>query len=818
MNGGTARLGAARGRLGAPGVRAASGATAACWRRAPRPTAAAAARSARARVVSFKSDPDAAPPAAAVAVAAAPLAPRPAAPNLLPTAGGVVAPRDAGVQLACSEPTYGLRLTYSRAGRPLAGCDRIIARIGHSGWSNTADVELTPSPADPDLFEGAHGIPASQLANPAHAEVQVVFRGVGAGGRECWDNNGGHDWQLSVELAQEGLVLPAERAGPMRALVSSLLLRLDALAAAGLLTAEQFASLRNQAWAQDFALVRAYQTVRDVADDSAVASLLLSRFNFLRRPGLHVVHVASEMVPVAKVGGLGDVVTGLAKAHQQSGILSEVILPKYDCIAYAAIQELRPLRSIEVAFDGRRVATRVWSGVVEGLPVTFLEPSNGMFWRRQFYGAPDDLERFMFFARAALEWLLASGKQPDVLHLHDWQSAAVAPLLAEEFRGRGLTQPRCVFTIHNIAFQGWMTPPLLSKVGLDPDRMARPDAMLDDSRPGFAPGSHDCSLLRGAIAFSDRVTTVSPTYAREVFLPEFGMGAQAILSRHRHKFSGILNGIDNDNWCPEADPFLPAHFSAADRAGKEDCKRLLLEELGLPYTTPNWVLQRQSGGQHQQLQLQQLQQHADQGNGNGNGNGAAARPGRPLLAVVSRLTEQKGLPLIEHGIKTALARGAQVVVLGAASEPDVQRRWEDMARDHGSGPDARIVLRYDEGLAHRIYAAADAILVPSFFEPCGLTQLIALRYGTIPIVNRTGGLADTVRDVADGGVPENARNGFVLNGREEARVQVAVDRAMDAFLDANEWWRGELVARAMAQDWSWSRSAADYLSLYRGAL
>jgi glycogen synthase len=207
-----------------------------------------------------------------------------------------------------------------------------------------------------------------------------------------------------------------------------------------------------------------------------------------------------------------------------------VIIPKYDVCNYGAVDELRCLRTIMVPFDNARVATRVWGGIVEGLPVTLIEPDNGFFWRGQFYGARDDLERFMFFSRAALEWLAASGKQPDILHCHDWQAAAVAPLLAEEFRATapGLAGTRCVFTIHNIAFQGWMSPPLLAKAGLDPARLARPGAMLDDSRPGFGgPGApHDVSLLRGGVVYSDRATTVSPTYSREVFTPEFGMGAQ----------------------------------------------------------------------------------------------------------------------------------------------------------------------------------------------------------------------------------------------------------------------------------------------------
>ncbi|KAI8473263.1 MAG: hypothetical protein J3K34DRAFT_519107 [Monoraphidium minutum] len=736
----------------------------------------------------------------------------PAAAQREPGPGGVVCTSGA-VRMAVAQPSYDIHIEYCASGRLLEGCDRVWAHAGHSGWAHTIDVELSRSPDDPCRWEGLYRVPASQLATAAHVDVQLVFKGLQGGG-EQWDNNAGRNWQVTVELEHhEGLVLPAQEGPALRSLVSSLLLRLDGLLAAGLLSAEQFAVLRNRAWAQDFGLIRAYDSVRWVADDGAVASLLLSRFGFLRRPGLHVVHVSAEMAPVAKVGGLGDVVAGLAKAHQQSGILCEIILPKYDVCDYGAVTDLRLLRVIDVRYDGRAVPTRVWSAVVEGLPVYLLEPENGFFWRKTFYGAPDDLDRFMFFSRAALEWLAVSGKQPDVLHLHDWSSAAVAPLLAEEYRGRGLSRPRCVFTIHNIAFQGWMSPNLLAKVGLDPQRMAQPWHMLDDSRPGFAPGSHDCSLLRGGVVFSERTTTVSPTYAREVFTPEYGMGAQAILSQHHYKFSGVLNGIDHEAWSPEADPAIPVHFSAAAPAGKEACKRALLAELGLPYAAPDWTYSA-AGLQHHHQQQQQ------QNGGGGGEGGAAAKPeqGRPLVAVVSRLTVQKGLPLILHGIRTAIARGAQVVVLGTASEPAVQAQWEAMAAEYRAGGDARLELRYDEGLAHRIYAGADMILIPSFFEPCGLTQLISLRYGTIPIVNHTGGLADTVRDVADGNVPEHERNGFVFCGRDEAAVEAAVHRAVDAYYGGTDWWRADLVPRAMRQDWSWSRSAQSYLDLYRGCL
>eukprot|EP00775_Hariotina_reticulata_P010075 gene10075-10230_t len=608
---------------------------------------------------------------------------------------------------------------------------RIWAHVGHSGWQWTLDVELFRDPQDGASWSGLYRLPASQLPNAGHIEVQMVFKGQMPDGYEQWDNNDGNNWQVvaDVEL-HEGLVPPPDTS---RARVSGLLLLLQALRIRRLLTPQQEELLRHLAVQRDSSLLRAYSTVQCWADEAAAASMLLSRTIFNKRPGLHVLHVASEMVPVAKVGGLADVVTSLAKAHQSTGTLVEVVMPKYDCSNYRAIDQLRHLTSFSVAWAGSLVKTHAWCGVVEGLPVYLIEPEQpaAFFWRGRFYGEADDVERFLFFSRAVLEFLLTTDKQPDLLHLHDWQSAAVAPLLANEFRDRGLAHPRTLLTLHNIAFQGWMTPDLLCKAGLDPQALALPHLMLDDSRPGFIPGSSDVSLLRGGVVFADKVTTVSPTYAQEVYRPEFGCD----------------------------DPYLRpgGHYTAEDTSGKQVCKQALLAELGLPFVDP------------QVESSEWLKWAPDKSNSGGANPGlascvapAAGGMGRPLIAIISRLTQQKGLPLMLHGMKVALERGAQLVVLGSASEPEVQAQFTALAAQYNSGSDARLVLRYDEGLAHRIYAGADIILIPSFFEPCGLTQLIALRYGTIPVVNATGGLADTVRDVANHSFAECERNGFVF--------------------------------------------------------
>jgi starch synthase len=370
----------------------------------------------------------------------------------------------------------------------------------------------------------------------------------------------------------------------------------------------------------------------------------------------------------------------------------------------------------------------------------------------------------------------------------------VAPLLKEIYSGpvaaSSLSKAGVVLTIHNIAFQGWLTPDFLSRVGLDPNRVYRSECLMDDGRPGFLPGHHDINLLKGGVVYADKVTTVSPTYAREVFDPHFGMGLESVLKKHGKKFKGVLNGIDHESWSPESDPLIPHHYSPADppgaHAGKMACKRSLLQELGLPLPSLS------QPGSH-------LRPEGD----------------RPLLAVVSRLTDQKGLPLILHGIKAAISKGAMVVLLGSAPDPNVQKVFQYMSEELKQGSDARFILRHDEALSHRIYAGADMILIPSQFEPCGLTQLISLRYGTIPVVRETGGLVDTVKDVSDDSIPEHERNGFTFKDSSEAAVEHTIGRAIEAYSEGYDWWVGVLVRRAMSQDWSWSRSAQDYLQLYR---
>ncbi|KAI8525792.1 hypothetical protein RHMOL_Rhmol13G0257600 [Rhododendron molle] len=366
---------------------------------------------------------------------------------------------------------------------------------------------------------------------------------------------------------------------------------------------------------------------------SAIARIVMIFFNLsfllIFSSGLHVIHIAAEMAPVAKVGGLGDVVTGLCKALQKRGHLVEIVLPKYDCMEYERIHDLRALDVvIESYFDGHLFKNKVWVGVVEGLPVYFIEPHHpgNFFWRGQLYGEQDDFKRFSFFSRAALELLLQTGKKPDIIHCHDWQTAFVAPLYWDLYAPKGLDSARICFTCHNFEYQGSAPTSQLASCGLDVHQLNRPDRMQDNL-------SHDrVNAVKGAIVFSNIVTTVSPTYAQEVRTAEGGRGLHVTLNSHSKKFIGILNGIDTDAWNPATDTFLKVQYNASDLQGKAENKEAIRRHLGL----------------------------------------SSADVRQPLVGCITRLVPQKGVHLIRHAIYRTMELGGQFVLLGSSPVPHIQ--------------------------------------------------------------------------------------------------------------------------------------------------
>eukprot|EP00775_Hariotina_reticulata_P004294 gene4294-4546_t len=466
-------------------------------------------------------------------------------------------------------------------------------------------------------------------------------------------------------------------------------------------------------------------------------------------PGrLHVAHIAVEMAPVAKassdVGGLGDVVTALARAVQEEGHLVEVILPRYDFFLQSPVLAGQMRHDTEFDWGGTRII--VSTAIVEGLRCFFIEPKNGFFATPTVYGRYDDEVRFDFFCKAALEFLLKTGRQPDILHCHDWSTAHVAKSFWEDYQPYGLHKPKVVFTIHNMQYGQ--------------------------------------KKIAEAASYCQKFTTVSPTYAFEV-------GSHPAVATNAFKFMGIRNGIDTELWSPTENRFLPMSYTA-DNA--EEGKRRAREELRRRTNLSSWQ-------------------------------------DKPIVAVVSRLTPQKGVHLIKHAAYKSLDRGCQFVILGSAPDPKVQAEFNELANELGHGQDAGFVFAYDEPLSHIIYAGADIILVPSMFEPCGLTQMIAMRYGAVPVVRHTGGLRDTVFDVDNdkaraawevAGSSDFVRdkvdetNGFAFEGADEGGLDYALNRAIDAYYNDRAWFRS-LQSRIMRQDWSWNRPALDYVELYYSA-
>lgn len=484
---------------------------------------------------------------------------------------------------------------------------------------------------------------------------------------------------------------------------------------------------------------------------------------------MFIIQIASECAPVAKVGGLADVVYGLSRELEIRGHAVEIILPKYDCLRYDRIWGLQEAyRDLWVPWEGGAIHCTVWFGFAEGRKCFFIDPHSphNFFQRRTFYGQGDDDRRFAFFCRAALEFMLKSGKHPEIIHIHDWQTALVPVLLYELYEHIGMRHPRVCFTLHNVRHQGITGPHLLWSVGLGrPAHFLHPDRLGDDHHPGAL------NLMKGGIVYSNFVTTVSPRYAHEIRFTEQGCGLGHTLWKHHAKFGGVLNGVDYDVWNPELDPHIPVRFGSATLDHKYANKTALRRRL--------WLRDRFC----------------------------------PIVAFIGRLDHQKGVPLIRHTLFWCLANGAQFVLLGSSPDAAIQHEFQELKWRINDNPDSHLELAHNEELAHLIYAGADLFIVPSLFEPCGLTQMIAMKYGTIPIVREVGGLADTVFDVDYSDYPVERRNGYVFKTFDNRGIESALIRAVGLWNHYPEKFR-QIMLQAMAYDYSWNEPGRHYLNIY----
>jgi len=482
---------------------------------------------------------------------------------------------------------------------------------------------------------------------------------------------------------------------------------------------------------------------------------------------MYIAMVSSECAPVAKVGGLADVVHGLARELLLRNNTVEVILPMYDCMRYDRVWGLDKCYSnLWVPYYDHWIRCDVFSGSVDHIPCLFIKPfsQENFFDRGAYYGQQDDAARFAFFSRAALEFIYKTGRQPDIIHCHDWQTGLLPVLLYEMYQPMGMHHPRVCYTLHNVRHQGVTGPHILQQSGLGM-HLISPDKLQDNVHPGAV------NLMKGGIVYSNFTTTVSPRYAEEIKQTELGHGLQSTLHAHAHKFGGVLNGIDYSVCNPEVDTHIPHQYSPQVMEGKFADKKALRERL---------LLQDKF---------------------------------KPIVAIVSRLDPQKGVHLISHAIFYALANRAQFVLLGSGSDSAINEHFHALKGRLNDNPDCHLEIGYDEELSHLIYAGADMLVIPSAFEPCGLTQLIAMKYGTVPVVRATGGLADTVFDANHSSRPYAERTGYTFDAFDNAALENAMGRAIGLWYKYPKYFH-QLRLNAMHADFSWNQSGGHYLNIY----
>ena len=475
---------------------------------------------------------------------------------------------------------------------------------------------------------------------------------------------------------------------------------------------------------------------------------------------MKVLFASAEAAPFVKTGGLGDVAGSLPASLNEAGAETIVMVPLYSTIPARFKDQMEFITSFYVSLGWRYEYCGLKRLVHNGVPYLFVD--NERYFGRDYpYGFFDDGERFAFFSKAITESIqyLPDGFTPDILHCNDWHTALAPVFLREFYQGMPTYENiKTVFSIHNIAFQGQFSAKVLEDIcGL---------AHIPAAAFQLTCGPDAVNYMQGALNYTDAITTVSPTYAGEIQSPAYGEHLDGVLRRRRESLQGIVNGIDVDHFNPETDPAIAHNFSVSDRSGKAACKAALQEELGL-----------------------------------------TVRTDQPLMSMVTRLTRQKGMDLVTYSLDRILSNGVQVAVLGTGDQ-----EYENALRYFASKYPGQMAARiqFDPALSQRMYAGSDLFLMPSLFEPCGLSQMIAMRYGTLPVVRETGGLKDTV-------IPYNYETGegtgFSFANFNGDEMGDAVFRGACLFWDNHDAWEN-VVTQAMQQDFSWTRSAAKYMDLY----
>jgi starch synthase len=470
-----------------------------------------------------------------------------------------------------------------------------------------------------------------------------------------------------------------------------------------------------------------------------------------------VLFVASEALPFVKTGGLADVAYALPKDLLKSGVDVAVMLPKHSAVKAAHQDELETIAETEIRLGWRTKYMGIQTLTRDGISYYFID-NEDYFGGAVYKGGDAESEQYLYFCRAVLAALPFIEFKPDILHCNDWHTGMIPMLLRTQLGLTELGHIKTIFTIHNIKFQGAMGFKLMQDLLSIPDRYYTPE---------YIEANGAANMMKAALVFADRITTVSPTYAREILHPFFGMGMEGILRARQADLSGILNGVDPEDFDPEADPALTAHFDIDHLAGKRECKKALRSEFSMNIKLSD-----------------------------------------PFLCMVTRLTAQKGLDLVRQVLEALLAEGMGFVLVGSGDR-EYEEFFNYIAAKYPA--QAGIWIGYNEDLAHRVYAGADFLLMPSEFEPCGLSQMIAQRYGTLPIVRETGGLVDTVS-------PYNqytkSGDGFSFGPFNAHDMLHIIRLALSVYRDKPMLRR--LRRNAMSRDNSFLTSAGKYKELYEG--
>ncbi len=480
-------------------------------------------------------------------------------------------------------------------------------------------------------------------------------------------------------------------------------------------------------------------------------------------PRRSVAFIGSECYPFVKTGGLGDVMSALPKSLAKLNCDVKVIIPRYKCIPqkFQEKMEYKGSFSMDLCADGKQYYVGIMEYQEDGVVYDFIDNDEFFSWGNPYTNLIDDIPKFCYFGKAALAALNYLDWTPDVVHCHDWQAALVPLYLRTCFKDSNVGRASCVLTIHNLRFQGIYDRKTIQYWSGLPDYVFNKDCLTQNWL--------DANMLKGGITYSNVVTTVSNTYAGEIQTEEYGEGLEEHLRYHHNKLVGIVNGIDTDIWNPATDKLLAAPYNSQNVIeNKKANKKALQESLGL-----------------------EVDDH------------------KIVIGLISRLTNQKGLDLVNNVIPHIMDEHTQVVVLGTgdAEYEDAFRYYENAYKGNFCA-----YIAYNENVAHNIYAGCDALLVPSRFEPCGLTQLISMRYGSVPIVRETGGLKDTVQPY---NLFDNTGNGFTFDRYESGLLYDAINRAKTLYFESRPYW-DEMVVRNMNKDVSWEQSAKHYKDMYVG--